>query len=76
MPRAISGHVDTTLFEQVPAVPKWARKLNYEGRRGLIAMFWSSVNPYGTFRLDMYKRLELGTMQALPAPAPRRTPPT
>jgi hypothetical protein len=31
-----------------------------EDRRGLTALFWSNVNPYGTFRLDMDARLDLG----------------
>ena len=35
----------------------------------LTALFWSNVNPYGTFRLDMDKRLDLGL--AVPRP---RTP--
>jgi hypothetical protein len=35
--------------------------------RGLTALFWSNVNPYGTFRLDMNKRLDLG----LRVPRPR-----
>ncbi|GAB2918497.1 hypothetical protein [Streptomyces mayteni] len=37
-------------------------KTHHQGRshrRGLTALFWSDVNPYGTFRLDMNKRLDL-----------------
>lgn len=30
-----------------------------EDRRALTALFWSNINPYGTFRLDMDSRLEL-----------------
>ena len=41
-----------------------------EDRRGLTALFGSSAKPYGTFRLDMNKRLDL-----LPASMPYpRTP--
>ncbi|MFJ8855700.1 hypothetical protein [Streptomyces sp. NPDC102437] len=29
-------------------------------------LFWSDINPYGTFRLDMDKRLDLAPM-AIPA---------
>ncbi|MFE5178609.1 hypothetical protein [Streptomyces sp. NPDC056634] len=32
-----------------------------EDRRGLTALFWSNINPYGTFRVDMEKRLDLAT---------------
>ncbi|MFE5493541.1 hypothetical protein ACFQ7Z_26820 [Streptomyces virginiae] len=42
-----------------------AKKLSGEDRRGLTALFRSDINPYGTFRLDLDKRLDL-----LPALAP------
>jgi WD40 repeat protein len=40
-------------------------------RRGLTALFWSNINPYGTFRLDMDKRLDLVLPGSVPHP---RTP--
>ncbi|MFC8803928.1 hypothetical protein ACFT9J_10790 [Streptomyces anthocyanicus] len=46
--------------------PAWAKKLNDEDRRSLTALFWSNVNPYGIFRLDMSKRLDLRTASAHP----------
>ncbi|MFE5029109.1 hypothetical protein ACFRAO_38930 [Streptomyces sp. NPDC056656] len=59
--------------------PAWAKKLSDEDRRGLTALFWSNVNPYGTFRLDMDKRLDLGltgsrsrTLRAPPTVRSRR----
>ncbi|MGW1659164.1 Tn3 family transposase [Streptomyces atratus] len=64
-------HVNTLLVQQVLAEPAWANKLSDEDRRGLTALFWSNVNPYGTFRLDMSKRLDLGPAAAVPRP---RTP--
>ncbi|ALC19415.1 Tn3 family transposase [Streptomyces pristinaespiralis] len=64
-------HVNTLLVQQVLAEPTWAMKLSDEDRRGLTALFWSNVNPYGTFRLDMSKRLDLGPTAAVPRP---RTP--
>ncbi|MFJ2705430.1 Tn3 family transposase [Streptomyces sp. NPDC087428] len=60
-------HVNTLLVQQVLAEPAWAKKLSAEDRRGLTALFWSNVNPYGTFRLDMDKRLDL----ELTMPRPR-----
>ena len=60
-------HVNTLLVQQVLAEPAWASRLSDEDRRGLTALFWSNVNPYGTFRLDMDKRLDLG----LTVPRPR-----
>ncbi|GCB52012.1 Tn3 family transposase [Streptomyces sp. NL15-2K] len=61
-------HVNTLLLQQVLAEPAWAKKLTVEDRRGLTALFWSNINPYGTFRLEMDKRLDF----ALPTvPNPR-----
>ncbi|MGX5207185.1 Tn3 family transposase [Streptomyces violaceus] len=61
-------HVNTLLLQQVLAETAWARKLTDEDRRGLTALFWSNVNPYGTFRLDMDARLDLGPVAAVPRP--------
>ncbi|MGX1114871.1 TnpA family transposase [Streptomyces ambofaciens] len=61
-------HINTLLLQQVLADPKWAKKLTDEDRRGLTALFWSNVNPYGTFRLDMDKRLDLALPIAVPHP--------
>ncbi|MET8957224.1 hypothetical protein ACWEO4_42100 [Streptomyces sp. NPDC004393] len=55
-------------MQQVLAEPAWASRLSDEDRRGLTALFWSNVNPYGTFRLDMDKRLDLGGLPAMPQP--------
>ncbi|SCG00219.1 Tn3 transposase DDE domain-containing protein [Streptomyces sp. MnatMP-M27] len=53
-------HVNTLLVQQVLAETAWASRVSDEDRRGLTALFWSNVNPYGTFRLDMDQRLDLG----------------
>jgi hypothetical protein len=53
----------------------WANRLSVEEQRGLTALFWSDINPYGTFRLEMEKRLDLAlTAELLPVPAPRAHP--
>ncbi|WP_260475169.1 transposase [Streptomyces sp. WAC 06725] len=64
-------HVNTLLPQQVLAGPKWVKKLTPEDRRGLTALFWSNINPYGIFRLDLDKRLELPLSASMPGP--RRT---
>ncbi|MFD1658501.1 Tn3 family transposase [Streptomyces caeni] len=61
-------HVNTLLLQRVLAEPAWTEKLTDEDRRGLTALFWSNVNPYGTFRLDMDKRLDLAPAAAMPRP--------
>ncbi|MCQ6553174.1 transposase [Streptomyces sp. C10-9-1] len=64
-------HVNTLLVQQVLADPAWAKKLSDEDRRGLTALFWSNINPNGTFRLEMDKRLDLAPSLSVPRP---RTP--
>ncbi|MFJ8946252.1 Tn3 family transposase [Streptomyces sp. NPDC102395] len=59
-------HVNTLLVQQVLAEPAWASRLSGEDRRGLTALFWSNVDPYGTFRLDMDKRPDLGPATVVP----------
>ncbi|MGW6602510.1 hypothetical protein [Streptomyces sp. NPDC055036] len=44
---------------QIVAEPAWAKKLSDEDRRGIRALVWPNTNLYGTFRLDMDKRLDL-----------------
>lgn len=61
-------HINTLLLQQVLAEPAWAKKLTDEDRRGLTVLFWSNINPYGTFRLDMGKRLDLGLSVSVPRP--------
>jgi len=51
--------VNTQLLQAVLRDPKWAAKLADEDRRALSPLFWSHVNPYGRFRLDMDTRLDL-----------------
>lgn len=66
-------HINILLLQQVLAEPQWAAKLSEEDRRGLTALFWSNINPYGTFRLEMDTRLDLpGPPAAATVPGPRR----
>ncbi|WUB83779.1 transposase [Streptomyces platensis] len=54
------GHVNTLLMQQVLADPKWADALTDADRRALSPLFWTHVNPYGRFELDMNRHLDLG----------------
>ncbi|MFD8385828.1 hypothetical protein ACFV2X_46180 [Streptomyces sp. NPDC059679] len=48
------------LLQRVLAEPAWAERMSEEDRRGLTALFWPNINPYGTFRLEMDNRLDFG----------------
>jgi TnpA family transposase len=52
-------HVNTVLVQRVLAEPAWASRLTKEDRRGLTALFWTHVNPYGKFSLDLDTHLDL-----------------
>ncbi|MFH9727768.1 Tn3 family transposase [Streptomyces sp. NPDC017254] len=68
-------HVDTLLIQEVPTDPKWADKLTDADRRALSPLFWTHVNPYGRFELDMNSRLKLAAAAATARlPGPRSTP--
>ncbi|MFF4341371.1 hypothetical protein ACFY00_15735 [Kitasatospora sp. NPDC001540] len=62
-------HVNTLPVQHVLAEPAWEKKLSDEDRRGPTALFWSNVNPYGAFRLNTDKHLDLGL--TVPRPRPR-----
>ncbi|MGY5133002.1 hypothetical protein ACWGJW_11430 [Streptomyces nigrescens] len=47
------------------------RSCLWKGRRGLTALFWSDISPYGAFRLERDERLGLGHPAALPGPKSR-----
>jgi hypothetical protein len=74
-------HVNTLLMQEVLADPKWADKLTDADRRALSPLFWTHVNPYGRFELDMNSRLDLDLSIRATVPGPRtpqsefRTPP-
>lgn len=52
-------HLNTLLVQRVLDDPAWTDRLTDDDRRGLTPLFWSNINPYGTFHLDMTSRLDL-----------------
>jgi TnpA family transposase len=56
--------INTLLLQRVLTDPPWAKRLTAEDRRALSALFWTHVNPYGRFQLDMSKRLDLDAVAA------------
>ena len=46
-------------MQRVLDEPAHAGRLTAADRRALSPLYWSHVNPYGTFRLDMDRRLDL-----------------
>ena len=51
--------INTLFLQRVLAEPEWADRLTEEDRRALTPLFWTHVNPYGTFSLQMDRHLDL-----------------
>ncbi|WP_423835527.1 Tn3 family transposase [Streptomyces tubbatahanensis] len=64
-------HVNTLLMQEVLADPKWADRLTDADQRALSPLFWTHVNPYGRFELDMNSRLDLDLSVRATVPGPR-----
>ncbi|MBB3724569.1 Tn3 family transposase [Nonomuraea dietziae] len=52
-------YLNTHLIQIVLRDPAWQKRLSPADRRGLTALFWSHLNLYGRFELDMSRHLEL-----------------
>jgi TnpA family transposase len=59
-------HVNTLLVQDVLADARWAGRLTPEDRRALTPLFWSHINPYGRFELDMDRHIGLGLPSGTP----------
>jgi hypothetical protein len=52
-------HVNTALLQTVLAEPEWADRMTEADRRALTPLFWTHINLYGHFDLDMSTHLDL-----------------
>ncbi len=51
--------VNTLMLQDILAEPEWQGALTAEDQRGLTALFWAHIRPYGEITLNMTKRLAL-----------------
>ena len=49
--------VNTLMVQQVLARPAWQGRLSARDLHALTPLFWTHVNPYGRFELDMRTRI-------------------
>jgi hypothetical protein len=47
-------YVNTLMIQQVLAEQEWRNRLNTDDLRGITPLLYTHVNPYGSFRLDLY----------------------
>jgi hypothetical protein len=52
-------YLNTHLVQIVLRDPAWHKRLTTADRRGLTALFWTHLNLYRRFELDMNRHLEL-----------------
>ncbi|QGZ52684.1 Tn3 family transposase [Streptomyces sp. QHH-9511] len=67
------GALNTLLLQGILSEEKWQKRLTDADRRALSPLFWTHVNPYGRFELDMNSHLALAAAASM-VPG-RRTPP-
>ncbi len=53
------------MFQQVLEGPDWLERMIPEDLRALSPLIYHHVNPYGTFELDMAKRLPIDMGETL-----------
>ena len=58
-------YVNTLMFQQVLEEPDWLERMPPEDLRALSPLIYHHINPYGTFDLDMAKRLLIDLGEAL-----------
>ena len=56
-------HVNTVLLQRILTEPTWSSRLTDADHRALTPLFWTHINPYGKFTLDMNTELNLDTPQ-------------
>lgn len=62
-------HINTLLVERILSEPAWTDRLTDADRRAHAPLFWTHVNPYGNFTLDMDSQLDLDRPAAAATPA-------
>lgn len=58
-------YINTLMIQRVLAEPAWMERMTPEDFRALTPLIYNHVTPYGTFDLDLAKRLPLDTMAAV-----------
>ena len=52
-------YINTLMIQKVLQRPHWQNRLTKEDKRDLSPLMYEHINPYGTFKLDMNKRIAL-----------------
>lgn len=52
-------YINTLMIQKVLELSHWKNRLTIEDKRALSPLIYGHVNPYGTFKLDMNKRISI-----------------
>jgi TnpA family transposase len=56
-------YVNTLLIQSILSEEEWFNSMKKEDFRAITPLFYFHINPYGNFKLDMYKRINLEVKQ-------------
>jgi TnpA family transposase len=57
-------YINTLMIQRILGEPNWTQRMTPEDLRALTPLIYTHVTPYGTFRLDMSKRLDIDEVRA------------
>jgi TnpA family transposase len=57
-------YINTLMIQRILGEPDWTRRMTPEDLRALTPLIYAHVTPYGMFRLDMSKRLDIDAVRA------------
>jgi TnpA family transposase len=57
-------YINTLMIQRILGEPNWTQRMAPEDLRALTPLIYTHVTPYGTFRLDMSKRLDIDEVKA------------
>ncbi len=52
------------MIQRILGEPNWTQRMTPEDLRALTPLIYTHVTPYGMFRLDMSKRLDIDAVRA------------
>ena len=67
--RLVLVYINPLMIQRVLEGPDWMNRLTETGRRGLTALLFRHVNPYGSLLLDMTTSIPLDPIHIGPQPA-------
>ena len=56
-------YINTLMIQRVLSENSWEKRMGVEDLRALTPLFYTHINPYGTFHLDMNTRLDIDSTQ-------------